>query len=60
MLETIENRVRSRLIKYLGRDDTGIRKVVLKLFLDGGKYTTNDIYKFLVRVVPSHGSQLKV
>jgi hypothetical protein len=47
VLETIENRVRSRLIKYLGRDDTGIRKVVLKLFLDGGKYTTNDIYKFL-------------
>ena len=45
--ETIEDRVRARLIKYLGRDDTGIRKVVLKLFLEGGRYTTGDIYEFL-------------
>jgi hypothetical protein len=45
--ETIEDRVQTRLIKYLGRDDSGIRKVVLKLFLEGGRYTTGDIYEFL-------------
>ncbi|AEH61040.1 conserved hypothetical protein [Methanosalsum zhilinae DSM 4017] len=47
MLETIEDRVRARLIKYLGRDDTGIRKEVLKLFLEGGSFTTNDVYEQL-------------
>lgn len=45
--ETIEDRVRARLLKYLGRDDTGIRKVVLRLFLEGGRYTTGDIYEYL-------------
>ncbi|WP_242492637.1 DUF2551 domain-containing protein [Methanolobus psychrotolerans] len=47
VLETIEERVRERLIKYLSRDDTGIRKVVLKLFLNGGKFTTGDVYEHL-------------
>ncbi|MCD4800627.1 DUF2551 domain-containing protein [Methanococcoides alaskense] len=47
VLETIEDRVKARLIKYLGRDDTGIREVVLKLFLDGGTFTTGDVYKHL-------------
>lgn len=45
--ETIEERVRARLIKYLGRDDTGIRKVVLKMFLDGGTFTTGDVFEYL-------------
>jgi hypothetical protein len=47
VLETIEERVKARLIKYLGRDDTGIRKVVLKLFLEGGMFTTGDVYEYL-------------
>ena len=47
VLETIEERVRARLIKYLGRDDTGIRKVVLKMFLDGGTFTTGDVFEYL-------------
>jgi len=47
VLETIEDRVKARLIKYLGRDDTGIREVVLKMFLDGGTFTTSDVYKHL-------------
>ena len=47
VLETIEERVRARLVKYLGRDDTGIRKVVLKLFLEGGTFTTGDVYEHL-------------
>ncbi|MDO9516859.1 MAG: DUF2551 domain-containing protein [Methanosarcinaceae archaeon] len=45
--ETIEERVRARLIKYLGRDDTGIRKVVLNMFLDGGTFTTGDVFEYL-------------
>ena len=47
LLETIEERVKARLIKYLGRDDTGMRKVVLKLFLEGGMFTTGDVYEYL-------------
>lgn len=47
VLETIEERVKARLIKYLGRDDTGMRKVVLKLFLEGGMFTTGDVYEYL-------------
>lgn len=47
VLETIEERVKERLIKYLSRDDTGIRKVVLRLFLDGGKFTTGNVYEHL-------------
>jgi len=47
VLETIEDRVRARLIKYLGRDDTGIRKEVLKLFLLGSFFTTNDVFEEL-------------
>jgi len=35
------------LIKYLGRDESGIRKVVLNLFLSGGKFTTGEVYEFL-------------
>ncbi|MFP4655372.1 MAG: DUF2551 domain-containing protein [Methanohalobium sp.] len=47
VLETIEERVRSRLTKYLSRDTTGIRKAVLKLFLEGSSYTTGDVYEYL-------------
>ncbi|MGP8320093.1 MAG: DUF2551 domain-containing protein [Methanosarcinaceae archaeon] len=47
VLETIEERVRVRLIKYLGRDDTGIRKVVLNMFLGGNTFTTEDVFEYL-------------
>ena len=47
VLETIEDRVKERLVKYLGRDDTGIRKEILKMFLNGGKFTTNDAFEYL-------------
>lgn len=47
VLETIEERVRVRLIKYLGRDDTGIRKVVLNMFLGGNIFTTEDVFEYL-------------
>jgi hypothetical protein len=47
VLETIEERVKVRLVKYLGRDDTGIRKVVLKMFLNGDTFTTGDVFEYL-------------
>lgn len=48
ILNEIKNQVKERLIKYLRRDETNLRKNVLKLFLIGETYTTNDIYNNLV------------
>lgn len=42
------NEIEQRLRKYLERDRTGVRKELIKLLLDGKKYTTEDIYRFLV------------
>lgn len=39
--------IEARLRKYLERDKKGIRKELLKLLLQGGKYTTEEIYKEL-------------
>lgn len=39
--------IEARLRKYLERDRKGIRKELLKLFLDGKKYTTTEIYEKL-------------
>ena len=36
------------MIKYLRRDETNLRKSVLKLFLMGNIYTTIDIYNNLI------------
>jgi len=47
VLETIEERVKERLEKYLDRDDTGIRKEMLKMFLDIGTFTTNDAFEYI-------------
>ncbi len=47
VLETIEERVKVRLLKYLGRDDTGIRKVVLNMFLNGNTFTTSNVFEHL-------------
>ncbi|MDP2841797.1 MAG: DUF2551 domain-containing protein, partial [Candidatus Methanoperedens sp.] len=34
--------MKTRVTKYLTRDETGIRRSVLKLFLTGKPYTTQD------------------
>ena len=47
VLETIEERVKERLVKYLGRDDTGIRKEILKMLLNVGTFTTGDVFEYL-------------
>lgn len=48
ILNQTKNQVKERLIKYLRRDETNLRKTVLKLFLLGNTYTTSDIYNYLV------------
>lgn len=39
--------IKTRLTKYLMRDETGIRKSVLKLFLDEKPYTTQNVFDLL-------------
>jgi len=39
--------IEARLRKYLERDRKGVRKELLKLLLDGRKYTTTEIYEKL-------------
>jgi len=42
-------KIKARLTKYLTRDETGIRKSVLKLFLSSKPYTTQEIFESLVK-----------
>ncbi|MCE8424128.1 MAG: DUF2551 domain-containing protein [Candidatus Methanoperedens sp.] len=42
-------KVKTRLTKYLTRDETGIRRSVLKLFLNSSPYTTQDVFDFLTK-----------
>ena len=46
-LQATEDKVKERLEKYLSRDENGIRKIVLNLFISGNKFTTSDVYKHL-------------
>ncbi len=39
--------IETRLRKYLERDRKGVRKELLRLLLDGRKYTTTEIYEKL-------------
>ncbi len=39
--------IEKRLRKYLERDRNGIRRELLKILLEGGKYTTDEIYSKL-------------
>ena len=39
--------IKARLTKYLMRDETGIRKSVLKLFLNEKPYTTQNVFDLL-------------
>lgn len=42
-------KIKTRLTKYLMRDETGIRKSVLKLFLHDKPYTTQEVFGFLTK-----------
>ncbi|NPV61108.1 MAG: DUF2551 domain-containing protein [Methanotrichaceae archaeon] len=46
-MESAEERIQERLRNYLKRDGIGIRKAVLKLFLNDGSYTTEDVFTYL-------------
>jgi Fe2+ or Zn2+ uptake regulation protein len=46
-MEGAEERISERLRNYLKRDGMGIRKAVLKLFLNDKSYTTEDVYTYL-------------
>ena len=46
-MESAEERIQERLRNYLKRDGIGIRKAVLKLFLNEGSYTTEDVFTYL-------------
>lgn len=48
-LSQTTDQVKERLVKYLRRDETNLRKTVLIMFLNGDTYTTNDIYNNLVQ-----------
>lgn len=37
----------SRLNKYLKKDETGLRKSILKSFLNGTPFTTQDVFELL-------------
>ncbi len=39
--------IKTRLRKYLERDKKGVRRELLRLLLDGRKYTTTEIYEKL-------------
>ncbi len=39
--------VERRIKRYLERDKTGIRRELLRILLDGRKYTTEDIHRIL-------------
>lgn len=47
ILTNVEDKVKSRLLKYLSRDKTGIRHAVLTLFLTNNTFTTEEIYNHL-------------
>ncbi len=42
-------KIKTRLTKYLMRDETGIRKSVLKLFLNSKPCTTQEVFDFLTK-----------
>lgn len=48
MSDIIEDKIKERLIKYLSRDENNIRKTVLNMFLNGHKFTTSDVYNYLI------------
>jgi len=48
VLTELDERTRERLKKYLMRDETGIRKAGLKLFLEDNTFTSESIYKYRV------------
>lgn len=45
--EMSQHKIEQRLRQYLERDREGVRKSMLRIFLRGDKYTTDDIFNML-------------
>jgi hypothetical protein len=45
----MDERVKIRLIKFLLKDKLGIRKYLLKLFLQAKSCTTGEVYDYLIK-----------
>ncbi len=49
MAGNMDERVKIRLIKFLLKDKLGIRKYLLKLFLQAKSCTTGEVYDYLLK-----------
>jgi hypothetical protein len=49
MAGNMDERVKIRLIKFLSTDKLGIRKYLLKLFLQAKSCTTGEVYDYLIK-----------
>jgi hypothetical protein len=49
MLESTDSGVKNRLIKFLLKDKMGIRRCLLKLFLQDKSCTTGEAYDYLIK-----------
>ncbi len=47
--DNADNRIKTRLMKFLIRDKKGIRKCLLRLFLQTKSYTTSEVYEYLIK-----------
>ncbi len=47
--DNANDKIKTRLMKFLIRDKKGIRKCLLRLFLQTESYTTNEIYEYLIK-----------
>ncbi len=45
----IDDKIKTRLMKFLIKDKKGIRKCLLGLFLQTKSYTTSEIYEYLIK-----------
>jgi hypothetical protein len=49
MLENADSGVKNRLIKFLLKDKMGVRRCLLKLFLQAKSCTTGEAYDYLIK-----------
>ena len=48
-MKKTDDSVKYRLIKFVHKDKIGIRKSLLKLFLEAKRYNTIEIYEYLIK-----------
>lgn len=50
MSGNMDERIKNRLIKFLRKDKIGVRKSLLKLFLQAKNFTTGECYNYLIKL----------